>query len=127
MTRKCWGNCDFHISQPDGRKPYQSALQASKARLENYLLSTAKRCAKHRNKSDRYRKLKAWAISVKNRDVLCQHCGVYENLHAHHIKPKHQYPEIMFDLDNGVLLCHKCHANAHKNDKVWNLMMQSCG
>jgi predicted RNase H-like nuclease (RuvC/YqgF family) len=37
---------------------------------------------------------------------------------AHHVKPKSQYPELKFDLENGVTLCVDCHKDHHKKHPV---------
>lgn len=60
-----------------------------------------RRSLKHRN----------WRESVfKRDDWTCQSCGRRgHELHPHHIKSKCLYPEIMFDIDNGITLCADCH------------------
>ena len=37
-------------------------------------------------------------------------CGETYRLAAHHILPKREYPELQFDVNNGVPVCHKCHS-----------------
>ena len=41
-------------------------------------------------------------------------CGSKEKLNAHHIKSWKNYPELRYDLNNGVTLCEKCHIAWHK-------------
>lgn len=56
----------------------------------------------------------AWARSVISRDSgTCQQCGSQEQLHAHHIKPFETFPDLRWDLDNGVTLCARCHWAVH--------------
>ena len=44
----------------------------------------------------------------------CQECGKKTGImHAHHIKEYAKYPEKRYDIDNGILLCEKCHAKLH--------------
>lgn len=56
-------------------------------------------------------KYKQWRRDVFERDNwTCRDCRVRGGvLHAHHIKPKSIYPELMFDVDNGLTLCRECH------------------
>ncbi len=61
---------------------------------------------------------KEWAESVYKRDKFtCQRCGVHckrKDIVAHHIKPFADYPELRFDIDNGLTLCRACHIKEHK-------------
>lgn len=69
-------------------------------------------CENHqaRNTQD----LKNWRRSVYQRDnYTCQSCGIKgsrkHRLNAHHIKPFAKYPELRFDVSNGITLCKDCH------------------
>lgn len=54
---------------------------------------------------------KNWRRLVFERDKFtCQHCGqIGWELHADHIKPFSQYPDLRLDLSNGRTLCRSCH------------------
>lgn len=53
---------------------------------------------------------KIWRKSVLERDGnKCVKCGLSEKLAIHHIKPWKEYPELRFDLDNGITVCVYCH------------------
>lgn len=63
---------------------------------------------------------KIWRRSVFERDQwMCVLGGKNHGckLQAHHIKPFARYPELRFDLNNGITLCVNCHINLHKNGK----------
>lgn len=74
-----------------------------------------------------------WANAIKklcgNRCMLCHD---YKNLDAHHIAPKSTHPNLAFDLNNGIALCHNCHkgnnASVHSllrtNAKQYQMLMQ---
>jgi hypothetical protein len=40
---------------------------------------------------------------------FCEICHETENLVGHHILPQKLYPEFALDIDNGIVLCSKCH------------------
>ncbi|MEH6949728.1 HNH endonuclease [Bacillus sp. JJ634] len=60
--------------------------------------------------SDEYAK---WKNGVLIKDFhTCQACGAYGKgvfLEAHHIKSFAYHPHLQFDVENGIILCEKCH------------------
>jgi len=55
-----------------------------------------------------------WAKSVKRLDnYSCKICSETENLHAHHIFSKKQFPQAVLDIENGITLCDVCHRQFH--------------
>lgn len=53
-------------------------------------------------------------------DYTCVLCGKRGNkIQAHHIKKISEYPLLVFDIDNGVTLCNKCHKNIHFKEKKY--------
>ena len=57
----------------------------------------------------------AWAKAVKVRDNFkCQECGAGGKLHSHHIKRWSEFPELRYDLSNGITLCKPCHQTKHR-------------
>lgn len=63
------------------------------------------------------REYKAWRKAVFDRDsYTCQICGDTKggNLNAHHIKPYKNYPELRYEVSNGITLCEQCHIRIHQ-------------
>lgn len=68
--------------------------------------------------------LKRWRYDVYSRDAFtCMHCGDDRggNLNAHHIFPFAEYPELRFDVRNGITLCDVCHELAHRT-VLWSAL-----
>lgn len=60
-------------------------------------------------------KAKQWSKDVRERDNhTCVKCENKERLHAHHVKSFKEYPELRYDLNNGITLCVSCHQKEHK-------------
>lgn len=62
---------------------------------------------------------KDWRMAVFSRDhFTCQTCGCGNTrpnpIHAHHIKPKKDFPELVLDVSNGMTLCRACHIEWHR-------------
>ena len=64
-------------------------------------------------KSGEYR---LWRKAVFERDnFTCQKCGQKGGkLIAHHINNFADFPELRFNIDNGITFCKKCHKEFHK-------------
>jgi len=57
---------------------------------------------------------KKWRKQVTKRDDhKCQKCGSLDKLHAHHIKEFKDYPDLRWDLNNGITVCVFCHEKIH--------------
>lgn len=61
---------------------------------------------------------KNWRRQVFDRDkYTCQDCidNTGGNLEAHHIKEVAKYPDLVFEVSNGITLCKECHEKRHFN------------
>lgn len=63
--------------------------------------------------SSKYRR---WRNKVFKRDrYTCRKCGddAGSNLTAHHILSADEYPDLRYEVDNGLTLCEDCHSKIH--------------
>ena len=61
------------------------------------------------------REYRLWRVRVIRRDKVCQICGERKMRHAHHVNHASYFPNMRFDIQNGVCLCVKCHSQYHNN------------
>lgn len=51
-----------------------------------------------------------WQEKIKEKyGLICGRCGSIRNSQTHHIYPIASYPNKIFDLENGIILCKNCH------------------
>ena len=63
---------------------------------------------------------KNWRVQVYKRDGFkCQLCKSTKRLEAHHIKRWAEFPQLRFDINNGVTLCKICHRKITNNEQQW--------
>jgi len=96
LCRECWRKTNRGENHPS----WKPDLDPEKRKL-------------HINRStDQY---KAWELLVKTRDnYTCKKCGKHdEHIAAHHIFDKVSYPDLIYNLDNGICLCSSCHRKFH--------------
>jgi hypothetical protein len=79
-----------------------------------------------------YLKMKIWTAKVIERDGMkCMVCKVentFENrLEANHIIPVRdmQNADLLFDTDNGICLCRKCHMKIHYHEKEHEIFFRN--
>ncbi|WP_373561663.1 HNH endonuclease [Bacillus sp. AFS073361] len=61
---------------------------------------------------------RGWRKEVYEKDsYTCQHCldKTGGNLVAHHLYSWNRYPNLRFDVNNGITLCKDCHKDFHKH------------
>lgn len=95
-------------NNPERRRKQRDMMSTGRERTEKYIKTIESKKNLHR----------AWAKKVKARDKVCQVCKSDKKLMAHHIKNIVDFPECRFDLNNGILLCAKCHAIEHSKERT---------
>ena len=73
---------------------------------------------------------KDWSNSVREFwNYTCQICSQRGkgDIHANHIKTFRDYPELRFDLQNGIALCKKCHISlVNHRETEWESYFNLC-
>lgn len=62
---------------------------------------------------------KDWRSKVFKRDNwTCQKCSKRggQRIEAHHVKKVSEFPDLIFEVENGLTLCVKCHKALHKEE-----------
>lgn len=120
-TRSC-GTC----GRPFTRRPTEAVSTFSRRKFCSAKCGSAGQVrhrgeAHPRYRADSRKKVRtgahsSWANAVIARDHgTCSSCGASEvEMHAHHIKPYRDFPELRFAVENGVTLCHRCHRALHR-------------
>lgn len=98
------------------KRNQETILKISKSKKGKYTGKNASnwKGGLSRRKDNRLRQSLDWRLwrkSVFERDkYTCRWCfirGVY--VEPHHIKAKSRYPELCFEINNGITLCRSCH------------------
>lgn len=117
-TKRCQ-HCEREYSAPAGRaySVFKKSKFCSKACSDagGYRATGENHARWQGGRKKRSAGYRFWVNAVIARDGLkctrCQAEGV--ELHAHHIKPWKDYPELRLDVSNGVTLCARCHWTEH--------------
>ena len=66
----------------------------------------------------RYTDYQNWRMMVFGRDnFTCQMCSDRGgNLNAHHVLPCRDFPDLVYDVNNGITLCFECHQKTFNNE-----------
>lgn len=74
-------------------------------------------------------KYRIWRDEIFERDnYICQmpDCDKTERyLNAHHIKLFSKFPELRFDINNGITLCKKCHNKTKGKEKIFEELFKN--
>ena len=67
------------------------------------------------DKIKKSKEYKQWRKQVYENDFFaCQSCGYKgKQIVAHHIYPFADYPDLRFEVENGITLCRACHLSLH--------------
>jgi 5-methylcytosine-specific restriction endonuclease McrA len=60
----------------------------------------------------------SWKKTVKRLGNGCVYCGSMKKLQAHHIFSVSKHPLLATNLNNGIVLCAKCHRGENMEDNT---------
>lgn len=99
----------------------QKQLMMLEPRHQQQQAKTNKKKKKRYTVDNEYTKsdLFYWAREVRMKyNYHCVQCNKSRHLSAHHIFPKSKYKSLQYNLNNGILLCSKCHTELHQLNDV---------
>jgi len=127
------GKKDIVLYCQDCKKRIKSIPYGKKANIKYCQICTKKGDRSHRWKGgttpQRLKEYKCQEYKnfvnnvLKRDDYTCQYCGIKNgcgknvDLQIHHIKSYAEYPNLRFDITNGITLCKECHNNTKRNKK----------
>jgi len=107
VCSRCYARIRRQLKKKQGKQQISEAERRKRifASWKNPELDKLRRTEEYKN----------WRVAVLERDgYKCQHCEkTGGRLHAHHIKSFKLYPDLRYDVENGVTLCKKCHEDLH--------------
>lgn len=86
-------------------------------KLHIYVVGHPMRMRKRNDKEKQKNRLRWIRLEMLHEGKGCELCGKHltaQTSELHHIKPKALFPQLKYDPDNLMLLCHDCHVGLHK-------------
>ena len=123
QNKFCSRNC-FFVGQKGSKKQFGYRPHVVGKNNPNWRGGVTPTIQKIRNSKE----MKEWRLHIFRRDNwTCQKCGVrssknkYVYIEAHHIKPFATFPELRFEITNGITLCKACHYKEPKGKEIWKI------
>ena len=115
QLKALWSIIDYGIDgkEPEGDGVSKAVFYLAKPKIDRSIRLLDSKNGRHCAEYSEWRK------KVFERDnYTCQICGKRGvELNAHHIKYFSKYPELRYDIKNGITLCKNCHKEVHKRER----------
>lgn len=107
---------EWHKSPENKEKFRKLLIQSLKFGPEHHCYNHSLTPEERESSRRRMPMYKTWCKTIYKKDnYACKKCNKKHcQLEAHHIKSYKLYPELRFDINNGVCLCTKCHLLLHQ-------------